>query len=164
MPKTKAQKAEQIESGLKDLEKSRTLIFADFTGTPTKEISILRENLKALGSKFQVLKKRLFRIMAEKSGFELPSEKFQGQLGVVFIPNELEGTVGSIYKFSKTAKSFKVIGGFDLKEKKFLEADFIKMLGSLPSREVLLGQLAFMLTVPIKKFLFILNEKAKRSQ
>jgi len=39
----------------------------------------------------------------------------------------------------------------------------VKRIGQLPSREVLLGQLAAMLTVPIKKFMFVLNEKAKQT-
>jgi large subunit ribosomal protein L10 len=160
--KTKVQKVKHIEEGVKDLDKSQTLIFADFSGTSTKEINILRETLKAIGAKFQVFKKRLFRIAAEKNNVELPIEKFEGQLGVVFAPDDPEKVAGPIYKFSKTNENFKIIGGIDLKEKKFLEADFVKMLGSLPSREVLLSQLAAMFTIPIKKLLVILNEKGRK--
>ena len=35
------------------------------------------------------------------------------------------------------------------------------MIGKLPSREVLLAQVAGMLAAPIKMFLYVLNEKAK---
>lgn len=163
MAKTRKQKEKTVEEGIKDLAKSQTLIFADFTGTPTKEINALRELLRGINAKFQVLKKRLFRIAAEKNGVEFPAEKFQGQLSVIFAPDGLEEVAGPIYKFSKANANFKIVGGLDLKEKKFLEADFINMLGSLPSREVLLGQLAAMLTIPIKKLLFVMNEKVKRS-
>ena len=38
----------------------------------------------------------------------------------------------------------------------------VKMIGQLPSKEALLGQLAFMLTVPIKKLLFVMDAKVKK--
>jgi len=162
--RTKIQKSKQIEEVVNNLARSQTLIFADFTGTPTKEINSLREILKDKGLKFKVFKKRLFKIAFEKNKIEFPLKEFKGQLGVVFTPAEFfEEAASLVYKFSKTNQNFKIIGGFNLKDKKFLEDDFVKMVGSLPNREVLLAQLVFMLTFPIKKFLFVLDQLSKQT-
>ena len=43
----------------------------------------------------------------------------------------------------------------------FMDGADVECIGALPGREALLGQLAYILTAPIKKFLFVLNEKIK---
>ena len=56
------------------------------------------------------------------------------------------------------------MGGVQVAEKQFVPASDVIRLGQLPSREVLLGQLVGMLVSPIRSFLFVLNEKAKRGE
>ncbi len=161
--KTKAQKIKAVEEGSKKLKESESVIFADFTGLKVNDLNIFRKSLKALGIGFEVLKKRLLKIIFEREGLELDVKKFEGQTGVIFSPKNFLETAGAAAKLSKQKEAFKILGGFDLKDKKFLGGEFVKRIGQLPSREVLLGQLAAMLTVPIKKFMFVLNEKAKQT-
>ncbi len=163
--KTKKQKQNIIEEGINYLKNNENLIFVDFTGAPTKKLNELRQLLKQNNAYFKVFKKRLFNIVFLKNNLNFPLEKMTGQLGVIFIEQDekIQEIASLINNFQKEVNSLKILGGFNLKEVKYLESDFIKMLGSLPSREVLLSQFIFLLTMPIKKFLFILNEKAKRS-
>lgn len=163
--KTKKQKQFIIEEGVNYLKNNENLIFIDFTGVSTKKLNELRQILKQNDAYFQVFKKRLFNIVFLKNDLNFPLEKIEGQLGVIFVKKEekIQEIASIIYKFLKDINNLKILGGFNLKEKKYLESDFVKLLGSLPSREVLLSQFVFLLTIPIKKFLFILNEKAKRS-
>ncbi len=161
---TKQKKKEQIEKGKEIFKRSKALIFVDFTGTPTRSLNLLRDEFKEIGSKFQVFKKRIFKIVLKENNIEQPVDKFDGQLGVIFIPDNFEKNAKIVYKFSKNIPNLKIIGGIDLVERRFLDPDYVKMIGSLPSREVLLAQLLMMLTMPIKKLLFVLNEKAKRSE
>lgn len=161
--KTKAQKKEQIASGVKGMEKSETLVLADFTGVPTKELNAFRKTLRTMGAAFTVVKKRLFKLMLKEQGIDFDPKTLDGQLGVVFSPKDLVETAGVTYKFSKGKEAFKILGGFNLKEKKFMEGAEVVRYGALPPKEVLLGQLVGMLTVPIRKFMTVLNEKAKKS-
>jgi len=160
--KTKTQKNKIVEESAHALKKSATVIFADFTGLKVNDLNAFRKSLKAVDIAFKVLKKRLLKIIFEKEGMEFTREKFTGQTGVIFSSKDLVETSNIAYKFSKNKETFKILGGFDLKEKKFVESEFIKKLGQLPSREVLLTQLAWMLGAPIRNFLFVLNEKAKK--
>jgi len=164
MPKTRVQKTKAIEQGVEDLKKSQTVVIADFAGIPVNDINTLRKTLKAIGAGFTVVKKRLLKLIFEKQGIEFDPKKFAGQTGVVFSPKDLVEIAGAVYNFSKDKKDlFKILGGFDVGEKKFISGEDVKRIGQLPSREALLSQFAFMLTVPIKKFLFVLNEKTTRS-
>jgi large subunit ribosomal protein L10 len=164
MAKTKAQKLQAVKEGIEALKQSETVILTDFTGLSANEMNALRQLLRSAGAVFKVLKKRLLKFVFEKEKIEFDPEKMEGQAGVVFSKKDLAETAGLVYKFSKTKEALKILGGFDVKEKKFIEAAEIKKIGSLPSREVLLAQLLGMLTAPIRQFLFILNERAKKNQ
>lgn len=167
MAKTKEQKTKELERGLEGLKKSETVVFADFTGSTVSELQKLRKLLRESGAKFTVIKKRLLRIVLQKLGIELDSKQLAGQLGFAFSPKKIFDVAGPLYKFAKESvgankqQKFKILGGFDLIEKRFINADEIKLIGQLPSREILLGQLLGAISGPLRAFLYVLNEKAR---
>ncbi|MDI6734143.1 MAG: 50S ribosomal protein L10 [Patescibacteria group bacterium] len=165
MAKTKTQKINQVKSGAEELKKNQTIILTDFTGLTANEMNALRKVIRSLGGVFRVIKKRLLKIVFEKEGIRLNPKEFNGQMGVVFSPRDMIETAGNVYNFAKQKKDFlKILGGFEVKEKKFIEGIDVKRIGQLPSREVLLGQVVGMLTAPIRKFLFVLNQKSRTQQ
>jgi len=163
--RTKTQKKEDIKKGEEAIAKSETVVVTDFTGLSANELNAFRRAVRQLGGVVVVMKKRLLKLAFSAKGIEFDPKKFEGQAGVVFSPKDMVETSGAVYNFGKPfAKKniFKIMGGFEVKAKKFFEGSEIKQLGQLPGREILLGQLAFMLTVPVKKLLFVMNEKAKK--
>ncbi len=165
---TKSQKINIVEKGGEEIQKSKTLVFGDFSRVTMKELTALRNELRKVGGKFQVIKKRLLRIMFEKAGLGFDPEEFGGQVGTVFSDKDISAVAGTVYKFSKTTlgedkkERFTILGGFEIADKKFLDAAYIKAVGSLPPREVLLGQLLGTIIGPITSFLYLLSEKAKQ--
>jgi large subunit ribosomal protein L10 len=163
--RTKTQKKEDVKRGEETIAKSETAIVTDFTGLSANELNAFRRSVRALGGIVLVMKKRLLKLVFASKDMDFDPKKFTGQAGVVFSPKDIVETSGVVYNFSKPFVKkdiFKILGGFELKDRKFYEGVEIKKLGQLPSKEVLLGQLAFMLTVPIKKLLFVMNEKSKK--
>jgi len=160
---TKEQKSAQIEEGKKMLENSKSLIFIDFSGTPVEMMKKLRNSLRESGSKLKVIKKKLLRIIFEKSGVDFNPEQFEAHLGVIFTEKEVTEVAVPVYKFSKEADktAFKILGGYDLVAKDFYDGQKIKFIGQLPPREILLAQFIGMLSMPIKMFMNVLNEKSK---
>jgi len=56
------------------------------------------------------------------------------------------------------------MGAYDMKENRLVDAKEFNIVATLPSREVLLAQIAMMLTMPMKQIMMILSEKAKKTQ
>lgn len=160
--KTKTQKTKQIEGGIKSIEGNRTLVFADFTGTKVNELNLFRKSLNSIGAKFEVFRKRLLRIMLEKKGIKIDPEEFEGQVGVAFSSNDIEGIAGEIFKFKKQNKSFKILGGFDIETSKLFSAEEVEMIGKLPPREILLAQLVGTIAAPISSLLYVFTERSKQ--
>lgn len=163
--KTKAQKKEAVEVNANDLAASQTVVLTDFTGLSVNELSVLRRALKAMGAPYRVVKKRLLKFVFEKEGMVFDPKEFEGQTGVVFSPKDMVETANAVYQFAKQHEKrgfFKILGGFDVPAKLFISAADVTIMGKLPSRQVLLGQLVGMLASPIRSLLYVMDQKAKR--
>ena len=164
MAKTREEKAKAIKEGKEGLKGSSNLIFTDFSGTSTSEIRTLRKTLKEADVKFQVIKKRLLKIILDGEGIEFDPKQFDGQIGTVFVKGDISEVAGSLYRFSKKNESFQILGGLDLEKKEELTGDTIKTIGQLPSREVLLGQVLGTMIAPLRAFMWILSERSKQPE
>lgn len=161
---TKQQKKQQIEEGEDIIKNSKLLIFVDFSETSVEDLKKLRRALRDVGAKLKVIKKRLLNIAFKNSNINIDFSNFKLQLGTIFSEKDISEIAAPVYKFSQETnnKEFKILGGYDLLAKNFLDAEFVKMLGQLPSREVLLSQLVGMLQSPISKLMYILKEKGRK--
>jgi len=161
---TKEQKKQQIEESKDIIKNNKFLVFIDFTKTGVEDLKKLRRILRESGAKLKVIKKRLLNIAFKDGGFDFDHSKFESQVGTVFSSSDIQDIASSVYKFSNETKNkeFKILGGYDLSAKNFLDAEFVNMLGQLPSREILLSQLVGTLSIPIRMFMYALQERSKK--
>lgn len=155
---TKAKKQDIIESGAADLKENRSVVFIDFGGVKTKDINAFRRTVRGVNGEMTVIKKKLLRVAFEKAGVDFDPEVFEGQLGTIISKEDLYVIAAPAVKLDAT----KVLGGYDLEAKRFVSAKEVVMLGKLPSREVLLSQVVGMVASPIRSFMFVLKERAKK--
>jgi large subunit ribosomal protein L10 len=165
---TKAQKKEHVSAGGKLITGSKAIIFADFTGAPTKEVNKLKNELKKSGATMKVFKKRLLKIALKDAGITVDMLDNKAPVATVFSPDDLTSVAGPIYKFAKDlAKSkieFKVLGAFDREGNRAIPVAEFNVIARLPSREVLLAQVIGTMSGPLRKFMIALQEIAKSAQ
>lgn len=159
---TRKQKEEIVEKGKEDLRRSRVVLFADFKGTKVGDMRELRGKLYDLGMTFRVIKKRLLKLILEASGIEFDPTKLEGQIGVAFADSDFSEIVQPVYKFSKEHETFRIVGGVDVVKRESIPLETIRAIGELPPREVLLAQVVGSIAAPIRCFLYVLSEKAKK--
>lgn len=162
---TKAQKKEHIAKSGELVKQSKALVFADFTGAPTREINRLKTDLKKAGATYKVFKKRLLKIALKDAGITTDALASKGQVVTVFAKDDVTSVAGPIFKFSKAlAKAkvdFKVLGAFDREGNRAIPVAEFNVIATLPSREVLLGQVVGTMTGPLRKFMATLTEIGK---
>lgn len=164
---TKLQKKEQVELGATAVRAAQSMIFADFTGVGIAETDVLKKALRAMGAKFKVFKKRLLNIAMKNAGVAVDPTTFEAQVGTVFASNSIYDIAATVQKFSKDLlktkkKEFKILGGYDAIEKKFFDATQVVMIAKLPSKQILLAQIAMMLTMPVKKVMVALRSREEQ--
>ncbi len=158
MPKTRLQKEGAVAQGVRDVQVSQSLVLVDFTGVPVDEFNVLRRAVRAAGGAVRVMKKRLLQIVFGEAGFDFDRDQVAGQVAVMFSPKELVEAAHVAYQFVKRKGIAKILGGFDVHEKRFIAADEVVRYGALPGRTELLTELAVMLTIPMKKLLIVLSK------
>lgn len=167
MPLTKKQKVFLVDESVKKLKESSIAIFVEFNGVLVENFKKLKRELKKAGADFKVVKKRLLNISLKNIGISFDTMSVKSQMGTVFAKGDLTSVAAVINKFAKDIKKFKkgefeVMGAYNMKENRLVDAKEFNLVATLPSKEVLLAQIAMMFTMPMKKLMFGLNEKSKQ--
>src|SRR3989344_737187 len=165
---TKAQKAKHIELGQDLIKKSKTLVFADFTGVDTGSVRRIKTEVRKAGATFKVIKKRLLKIAFKNSGIDFDPLQFAAQVGTFFIPEDLSSVAAPIHKFAKelarVKKDFKVLGAYDVVNKVAVPVEEFTAIAKLPSRETLLSMVLGAMTGPLRAFMYLAQEIAKKGK
>jgi large subunit ribosomal protein L10 len=154
-------KKEQI---IKDLEgvinDSESLVFVNFHGLKVSDETKLRRELRDQGVGYKVSRKTLLaRALKGKAEGEIP--ELGGEVAIAYSKDEI-ATPREIYNFQKAHKGIilNILGG--IFEGKFVSKETMIELAMIPSREVLLSKLAFLLQSPMQRLAIAVNEVAKK--
>ncbi|MDA8226958.1 MAG: 50S ribosomal protein L10 [Desulfitobacterium hafniense] len=155
------------------LQQSSGVVLADYRGLTVAQVTKLRSELRAAGVEYRVLKNTLIRRAANEIGVEGLDPYLEGPTAVAFSTDPVAGAkVLSEFAKSvaKTNKDFAIKAG--VVEGKVVNAEGVKALADLPSREVLLSMvlrgmqapltgMANVLQGPIRKLGYALEEVRK---
>jgi large subunit ribosomal protein L10 len=129
--------------------RSQTLALAEYRGLTVAHLDALRKQAREKGVYLHVLKNTLARRAVAGTQFEVVAESMVGPLIYGFSEDAI-AAAKVISDFAKTNDKLIVkAGAFGGKA---LNADGVKALASIPSREVLLTQIAGLLQSPIARF------------
>jgi len=159
MPLTRERKKE-IVKGLRDkISRQEVMIFTDFKGMKSKDLSQLRAQLKDAGCSIQVLKKSLFKIALKEEGIDVDLDKMEGQMALVFGFEDKILPAKMVYNFFEKAGSPQILGGFF--DNELREKETVIELAKLLSREELLAKFARTLMAPLSNFLNVLGQSTR---
>ena len=170
--KFKSEKVKWIESRGKFIKENASFIFTDFQGLSGKEMTDLRQCLRQIGARAEVVKNRLFKRVME-SEWKNISAFFAGPTAVIYFPVDSIGEVcKALSGFAKANEHFKIKGGF-LRPERVLTDKNLAEIASIPDRNTLLASFARALQSPLYNFysvcrmllsgiVFALNDLAKK--
>ncbi|HEY4478211.1 MAG TPA: 50S ribosomal protein L10 [Candidatus Paceibacterota bacterium] len=155
---TKAKK-EEIVSGLsKGVSGAKSLVIVNFHGLTVANESQLRKNLREQGVTYKVARKTLIkRALDGKATGNMP--ELPGEVAIVYGTDAI-APAREVYNFEKEHKGvMQILGG--IFDGKFVDGVFMTEIATIPSREVLLSKIAFLLKSPIQRLAIAVNEVAK---
>jgi len=147
---------EKIVAEINDhIKSSRLVILTTFTGLNAGKITSLRNALRKAGSGYRVVKNTLIKRAAHDTDLQCLEESyFVGPSAILFTDGDPLGPCKVLKEFIREHGQIEIKGGvLDGKE---LSSDEINELASLPSREVLLSKLLFLLEAPKQRFINVL--------
>ena len=141
------------------MAKSQTLALAEYRGLTVEHLNNLRRQARDKGVYLHVLKNTLARRAVAGTPFEVASGSMVGPLIYGFS----EDAVAAAKVLSDFAKgNDKLIVKAGAYAGKALDAEGVKALASIPSREVLLSQIAGLLMSPVQRMAAVLAALAEK--
>jgi len=155
------QKKEQILGKLTDgLKTSGSAVFVNFHGLLVSEVTELRKALREAGISYAVAKKTLARKALGDQGYKGEIPDLSGELAIAWGADQI-APAREINTFEKTHKGkISILGG--VFEGEYKDRDGMKAIATIPSREVLLSQIAYLLKSPMQRFAIAVSEVAKK--
>jgi large subunit ribosomal protein L10 len=132
----------QIVAGLKaELDETQMAFVVDFQGLTVAEITNLRNRLRPAGASCKVTKNTLMRIaVAGQENWEPLTQYMVGPSAFVMVKDDMGGAIKAYQEFQKVTKKTELRGG--VLEGRALSQAEVKAIGDLPSKEVLMAQIA----------------------
>jgi large subunit ribosomal protein L10 len=153
----KTQKERVVAELAERLRSSDTLIVADYRGLTMPQVDALRTELLNHGARFQVVKNTLTRRAAEAAGAQHLLALLEGPTAIAFL--ESDGDPAAVAKALRTAaretQVIEVRGG--IIQGRPISAEEIATLATLPSLDVLRGQLVGAIAAPLSTVVGLFN-------
>lgn len=154
MSKSKVQKV-AIVSGVEErLGRMQGAVLADFTGLKMAAIESLRNEARASDCEYLVVKKTLYGRAASAASVPTDDATMTSAMSVLFGFSDPIAPARIAKTFTKANEAFKVLGGL-LREGgvvRSLTFAEVKVLGDLPSRDVLIAQAVGSIAAPLRGF------------
>jgi len=135
----RSDKAAAIASLKEKFSAADATVLTDYRGLSVAAMQTLRRSLGE-GSTYAVAKNTLTRIAANEAGIEGLDDKLVGPTALTFINGDVATAAKGLRDFAKDNPLLVVKGGY--MDGRVLNADEVKKLADLESREVLLAKLA----------------------
>jgi large subunit ribosomal protein L10 len=130
----------EVEAIKGRLEGSVAALLTEYRGLDVKDLFALRASLRGSSTEYRVLKNTLTSIAVREVGYEDLVPLLQGPTAVAFVHGDPVQAAKDLAEFARTHPSLVLKGG--VLDGKVLDADEVRRLATLESREVMLARLA----------------------
>lgn len=158
----KAKKAEIFEALGTIAKGEGSRVFVNFHGLSVTDTTAVRRGLKSEGVNYLVAKKTIASKAFSEAGItgELPA--LTGELAIAYGEDSL-APAREVYKFQKTFKDkVSILGG--VFENRFVGAEEMVTIASIPSRHVLYAQFVNLINSPLQGLVMVLDGVAKKKE
>ena len=152
---SKTERQATVESLTEQLKGSPNVFVTDFTGLNVLRMTELRRRLRSAGVDYVVVKNTLAQRAFAANGVRALDEHLAGPTGLVLSGADAMAGAKVLADFAKEFEKPAIKVG--LVDGKPVTAEQVKRLASLPSREVLLSQLAGYIQAPMAQFAGAMN-------
>jgi len=144
-----------------DFKDAKSFVFADARGLTVLQDTTMRAELRKNNVKYQVIKNTTSAIIFKELGVEGLEEVFKGPTAIAYSKEDAIVSAKFMKQFADKFDKLSLKGG--VIDGKALSATDVNALATIPSKEVLYGQLVYTLISPITKLAVALNAIAEKN-
>ncbi len=160
MPITKAKKSEILSGLNKIVDSSKSIVFISFKGITANETVVMRKKLTSENVGLKVAKKTLIKKTLSDKSFSGTMPEL-GQETAFAYGEDLLAPAREIFNFTKEHKGLlSIVGG--IFDGAYKSKEEMMEIATIPSREVLISKIAYLLKSPIQRLAIAVNEVSKK--
>lgn len=157
------QKKQVVSDITEKFRNAKSVVLVEYKGLTVEKATELRNKCREAGVEYKVYKNTLMRFAFEELGYKDMSAHLEGPNAVAMSFNDEVSAAKVTSDFAKTSNdTVKIKAG--VAEGKVMSSDEVKALASVPTREVLLGQLAGVLQGNIRNLAYMLDQISKKNE
>ncbi len=139
---------------------AQSVVLVDYRGLTVEQDTQLRKQLREAGITYKVYKNTMMNFAFKGTDCEALLPYLEGPSAVAISTEDATAPARVLCKFAKTADALEVKGG--IVEGIAYDADGIKEVAKIPSREELLSKLLGSIQSPITNFARVMNQLAEK--
>jgi len=163
MAKSAVEAREQKEAAITEIRSklgaAEATVLTEYRGLTVTQLADLRAQLRQSDTEYKVFKNTLARRAVEEEGHSDLTSLLEGPTALAFINGDLAAAAKTLKEFGKTTDAFVLKGGL-VGGKLTTPAEFAA-LADLPSREVLLSQIAGLFEAPLSQMASLFEANAR---
>ena len=136
-------------------------VLVDYRGLTVEQDVRLRRQLREAGVVYKVYKNTMMNFAFKGTDCEGLAPYLEGPSAMAYSTEDATAPARVLCNFAKTAEKLEVKGG--VVEGTVYDANGIKAISAIPSKEVLLGRLLGSMQSPIANFARVLNQIAEKN-
>lgn len=162
MSEIRKEKEAVVEEIKAKIQAAKSVVLVDYKGLTVAQDTELRCNFRKAGVEYKVYKNRLAKIAFNELGFNQFDEALEGPTAIAFSMNDSVSAAKISAEANKKYNKLQTKCG--LVDGEFNDADALKIIASLPSREVLIAKMLGSMLAPVSKLAYVLNAIAEKQE
>lgn len=150
---------DEISELLKD---AKSAVLVDYRGLTVEQDTALRKQLREAGVVYKVYKNTMINFAVKGTEFEELSKHLEGPTAIAVSNEDATAPARVLYNFAKDAEALELKAG--VVEGTYYDADGIKLIATIPSREELLSKFLGSIQSPITNFARVIKQIAEKNE
>ena len=144
------------------LDGAKTAVLVDYRGLTVEEDTNLRKQLREAGVVYKVYKNTMVNFAIQGTEFESLAGHLEGPTAIAVSKDDATAAARVLFNFSKEAEALELKAG--VVEGTYYDAEAIKVIATIPSRDVLISKLLGSIQSPIANFARVIKQIAEKNE
>ena len=142
------------------LKEDKSAVIVDYRGLTVEQDTKLRRKLREAGVVYKVYKNTMINFAIKDTAFESLAPHLEGPTAIAISTEDATAPARVLYEFSKEAEALELKAG--VVEGTYYDANGIKVIATIPSRETLLSKFLGSIQSPVANFARVIKQVAEK--
>ena len=151
-----------VDEIIEALTDAKAVVLADYRGLTVEQDTVLRKKMREAGVVYKVYKNTMIKRAVAGTQFEAIVADLEGPTAIAISKEDATAPAKILFDFSKTAPALELKSG--VIEGTYYDNNTIKVIATIPSREVLLSRLLGSMQSPVTNFARVVKQIAEKKE